>query len=197
MRCTGCAEDLAAFLLFAVGRADLDKLRLRGDLLGDVCANFGLIAAWVGASVLLAEVGKQQLVMACPLWAIDATSRDGHKMRVALVERGVFEEEQDVLLNPELQAPHGKQDALGLAVARCAPVFTEASRERLFLLVGWQLGQQERMTDADFIAIERFDRCRNEVDQFEPGGNEGRWFSCLRGDLLDGVGRLFQIEQAP
>jgi hypothetical protein len=32
------------------------------------------------------------------------------------------------------------------------------------------------MTDTDFVAIERFDRCRNEVDQFEPGGNEGGSF---------------------
>jgi hypothetical protein len=53
-----------------------------------------------------------------------------------------------------LQTPHGQKEALALTVARCAPVIAEASRERLFLLVGWQLRQQERMTDADFVAIE-------------------------------------------
>ena len=42
-------QDLAAFLLLAVGAADLHKLRLRCDLLGDVFANPGLIAAWISA----------------------------------------------------------------------------------------------------------------------------------------------------
>ena len=88
--------------------------------------------------ILLAEVGKQQLIMLCPLGAIDTASGDGHKICVAFVEGSVFEEEQDVLLNPELQAPHRKQNALGFAVARPAPVFAEASRQRLFL-VGGQL----------------------------------------------------------
>ncbi len=160
-----------------------------------MCANFCLITAWVSAGVLLAKVGKQKFVVTCPLWTIDATTRDGHEMRIALVERGILEKEQDVLLDPKLQAPHGKQNPLRLAVARCAPVFTETSRECLFLLVGWQFGQQESMTDTDFITIKRLDRCRDEVDQFEPGGNEGRRFACLRGDLLDGVGWLFQVEK--
>jgi hypothetical protein len=150
-------QDLAALLLFAVGRADLNKLRLRCNLLGNVSPNLGLIAAWVCASILSA-------------WGNRHSSGDGHKMRVAFVEGSIFEEEQDVLLNPELQAPDGKQNPLRLAVARCAPVFTETSGECLFLLVCWQFGQQESMTDTDFIAIESFDRWWNEVDQFEPGG---------------------------
>jgi hypothetical protein len=75
--------------------------------------------------------------MTCPLGAIDAATRNGDEMRIALIERCVFQEKQNVLLNPKLQAPHGKQHPLGLAVARCAPVFTEASGQRLFLLVGW------------------------------------------------------------
>jgi len=40
--------------------------------------------------------------MACPLWAIDAASRYGHEMRIALVERSIFQKEQNILLNPEL-----------------------------------------------------------------------------------------------
>jgi hypothetical protein len=133
--------------------------------------------------------------MPCPLGAIDTASSEGHKMCVPFVEGTVFEEEQDVLLNPELQVPYWKQDTLGLAVARPTPVFAEASRERLFLLVGRQLRQQERMTDANFVSVEGFDRNRDEVNQLQPGGNEGRRLPCFGRDLLDGVGRLLQIEK--
>jgi hypothetical protein len=147
-------------------------LRLRGDLLGDVSLHFRLMAARISASILLAEVGKQELVVARPLGAIDTTSGDGDKMSVAFVEGRVFEEEQDVLLDPELQVPHGKQNALGLAVARSAPVFAKASRERLFLLVGWQLRQQERMTYSNFVALEGFDRSGNQVHQLQTHGNK-------------------------
>jgi hypothetical protein len=51
------------------------------------------------------------------------------------------------------------------------------------------------MADANLIAIKRFHRCRNEVNQFEPSGDEGGLFSSLCGDLLNRVGRLFQIQQ--
>jgi hypothetical protein len=75
--------------------------------------------------------------MACPFGTIDATTRDGHEMRITLIKRSIFEEEQYVLLNPELQAPHRKQNSLRLTVARCAPVFTETGEECLLLPVGW------------------------------------------------------------
>jgi len=52
-------EDGAAFGLGAVGRADLDKLRFRGNDSHDVSLHFRLIAAGVGAVVLFAKVGKQ------------------------------------------------------------------------------------------------------------------------------------------
>jgi len=130
-----------------------------------------------------------------PLGTIHTASGDGHKMRVAFVEGSVFEEEQDILLNPHLQAPHGKQDAFGFAVARPAPVFAEASRERLFLLVGRQLRQQERMTDANFVAVEGFDRNRNKINQLQPGGDESRRLPCFRRDLVDGVGGFLQIQK--
>jgi hypothetical protein len=51
-------ENLAAFLLLAVGSADLDELRLCGDLLGDVPANLRLIAIRVGALCGIRETGK-------------------------------------------------------------------------------------------------------------------------------------------
>jgi hypothetical protein len=50
------SEGLAAFLLLAIGRADLDELRFRGDLLGNMRRYFRLIAAWVGTGILLAQV---------------------------------------------------------------------------------------------------------------------------------------------
>ena len=121
----------AAFLLLGVGRADLHELGLCRNGLGNVRIHLRLIAAWVGASVLLAEVRKQQLVVPCPLGAVHATSGNRHKMRVPLVERSVFEDEQDVLLNPRLEVADGEQDALGLAVAGCAPILSEASGQRL------------------------------------------------------------------
>ena len=88
----------AAFLLCAVGRADLYQLRLRGDGLGDVRRDLGLIAAGVGAAVALpAEViAEQQLVVSCPLGAVGATARGGNKLRIALVEGRIFQDEQDV-----------------------------------------------------------------------------------------------------
>jgi hypothetical protein len=129
------------------------------------------------------------------LRAIDTASGDRHEMRVPSVERSIFEQEQHILLDPKLQAPDGKQDAFGLAVTRPAPVFAEASRERFILLVGWQLRQQEGMANTDFVAVEGFDNNRNEVHQLETGYYKGWRFAGLCGDLLDGVGRIFQVQQ--
>ena len=77
--------------------------------------------------------------MPCSLGAIDTAPGDDDQMRATFHERSVFEEEQNVLLDPELQVAHGKQDALGLAIGRCTPVFAEAGQERRLLLFGWQL----------------------------------------------------------
>lgn len=49
----------AVFLLRPVCRADLHNLRSRGDGLGDMRRDFGLIASRVAARILLAEVGEQ------------------------------------------------------------------------------------------------------------------------------------------
>src|ERR1700679_1234387 len=76
--------------------------------------------------------------MPCPLRAVGATARRWHKLRVPLVERGEFEDEQDVRLNPELEIADGEQDAFRLLPSR-APIFFEASGKRLFLLVGLEL----------------------------------------------------------
>jgi hypothetical protein len=48
---------------------------------------------------------------------------------------------------------------------------------------------------ADFIFIESLDHCRREFRQLEALGDIGGRFSCLRGNLFDGVFRLLQIQQ--
>ena len=104
--------------------------------------------------------------MACPLGAIGTTASRGNKLRVPLVERRIFQDKQDVAVNPELQVADGQQDTGGF---RSSVVYLfEASGERGFLLVGGQLRQQQRMAYTDFIGIERFDRCRYKVGQFQP-----------------------------
>jgi hypothetical protein len=53
-------NNLAAFRLLAVGRADLHKLRVRGDLLLNVRLQLRGVAGWIGASIgiTLAHVGE-------------------------------------------------------------------------------------------------------------------------------------------
>jgi hypothetical protein len=130
----------------------------------------------------------------CPLWAIEATSRRCNKLRIALVERREFKDEKNVRLNPEVKAPHWKQDALRFLPAR-APILFEASRESLFLL-GWlELRQQERMADADLLAVERIYDCLRKFDQTQPRGHIHRTLARLRGNLFDAVLRLLQFEE--
>ena len=111
-------QDGAAFLLLAVGRADLHKLRLRGDGLGDVRIDLGLIAGWVGAASCLPRSSPNSSLL-CPVRLGQSTQLPavGDKLRVALVERRIFQDEQDVALNPELEVADGKQDARWPSVA--------------------------------------------------------------------------------
>ncbi|MDW5267538.1 MAG: hypothetical protein SA176_17485, partial [Edaphobacter sp.] len=51
-------QDLTAFLLLAVSGADLDELRLRGDPLGKMSSDLGLIAVRVGALCGIRATGK-------------------------------------------------------------------------------------------------------------------------------------------
>jgi hypothetical protein len=53
-----------------------------------------------------------------------------------------------------MQTTNGKQDAFCLLASR-TPILFEASRECLFLLGLLELCQQERMADADLLAVER------------------------------------------
>ena len=161
------------------------------------CADtLALIAGGVGAAVALpAEViAKQQLVVACPLGAVGATASGGNKLRVPLVERRILQDEQDIGVNPELQVADGQQDTRWL---RCSVVvyLFEAGFERVFLLVGGQLRQQQRMAYADLIGIERIDRCGYKVGQFQPRRHEDGSLAHLRGDLLDAVLGFVQVQQ--
>jgi hypothetical protein len=132
--------------------------------------------------------------MSCPLGAIHATPRRWQKLRVALVERSEFEDEENVRLNPEMQTANGEQDAFGLLSTR-APILFEASRECLFLL-GWlELRQQERMTDTDVLTVERIYDGLRQFGQAQPRGHIHRTLARLRGNLFDAVLRLFQVEE--
>ena len=51
-------DDLAAILCLAVGRADLDNLRLRCNLLLDVRLQFRRIAGWIGTLCGIRATGK-------------------------------------------------------------------------------------------------------------------------------------------
>jgi hypothetical protein len=120
-----------------VGGADLHHLRFRDDGLRNVSVHLGLIAGWVGALIaLLAKViPKQQLVVTCPFRAIGTTASGRHKLRVWLVERRVFEDEQNVGGNPELTIADGQENPCWLTAVG-VDLF-KASLERLFLLLGW------------------------------------------------------------
>ena len=65
--------------------------------------HLNLVAGRVGTGVLFAKVGKQELVMTRPFKTIDAASGGWHKLAVLLVEGGIFVDEQDVAVNPELK----------------------------------------------------------------------------------------------
>jgi len=120
----------------------LHQFRLRGDSRGHVGLYFGLIAAGVRAAVpLLAKViAKQQLVVAGTLGTLRATSSRRHELRIAFVEWRVFQNEQDVRVNPELQVADRQQDTGWLLAVAVVNLF-ETCRESLFLLVGRQLRQ--------------------------------------------------------
>ena len=107
--------------------------------------------------------------MPCPLGALHATPRCRDKLRIAFVEWSQFQDEEDVALNPELEIADREKDALGLLSA-VAPILFEASGECLFLLVGLELRQQQRMSDADLIAVEHFNHGGNKLSQFQTSG---------------------------
>ncbi len=131
--------------------------------------------------------------MPCPLVAVHTAPRCRDKLRVALVERSQFQDEEDVALNPELEIADRQQDALGLLSA-IAPILFEAGPECLFLLVGQKFRQQERVTDTDLLAVEGFDHNGSKLGQLQPASHIRGRFARSGCDLLDAVLRLFQVE---
>ena len=89
-------QNWTAFFLSAVGRADLHKVGLGGYCLFNVRRKFGIETAGISAPVTLLSqvVAEKQLVVAGALRAVSATARRGYKLRVALIERRVFQDEQ-------------------------------------------------------------------------------------------------------
>jgi hypothetical protein len=85
---------------------------------------------------LLAEVvAEKQFVVAGALGAVGASARRGDKLRVALVEGRIFQDEQNIRLNPELQIAHGQKNPRRILAAVVG--FLEASRE---CLCCWSVG---------------------------------------------------------
>ena len=82
---------------------------------------FCVVAAGIGALVaLLAEVvAEKQFVVAGALGAVGATARRGDKLRVALVEGRIFQDEQYICLNPELQVAHRQENPRCDSGSRC------------------------------------------------------------------------------
>jgi hypothetical protein len=74
------------------------------------------------------------------LGAFDAASGDGDKLRVAFVERGLFQQQEHVMLNPLLQVPNREQEPLRFGPG-AVPLLAEAIGECLFLLSGLQFGE--------------------------------------------------------
>jgi hypothetical protein len=71
-------DDLAAILRLAMGRADLHYLRLGCNLLLNVRLQLRGMAGWIGTRICVpADICKKQLVLSCPLGAIDAASGGG------------------------------------------------------------------------------------------------------------------------
>ena len=134
-------DGLLPFHLLLVCRADLDKLWPRRNFRSYVCVQLGSIAIRVGASVRIpAHIGKEQLVVSCALWALDAATDSGDKLRVAFVERRLLQEQKDVVFYPLLQVSNREKDALGLR-SGSVPLLSEAIGECLFLLRRLQLGE--------------------------------------------------------
>jgi len=98
------------------------------------------------------------------------------------------------MLYPVLEMSDGEQDALGLLPCP-RPLLAETFEEGLLLLVGLEFGQQEGVSHADLLGIERLHHWLGKLGEPDALGDIGRRLSCLGRDLLDAVLRLLQVEQ--
>jgi hypothetical protein len=74
------------------------------------------------------------------LGALDTASCGRNKLRVALVEWGLFQQQEHVMLNPLLQVPNREQEPLRFGPG-AVPLLAEAIGECLFLLSRLQFGK--------------------------------------------------------
>lgn len=96
--------------------------------------------------------------------------------------------------NPRLQIADGQENTSGLVFAGGVHLL-ETSLERGFLLNCGQLRQQQGMADADMLLIERGGGVIAQVRQLEASGDIRGCLAHLGGDLLDGEGRLLQLQK--
>jgi hypothetical protein len=94
------------------------------------------------------EKTKQKNIVACALRAIEASSGLWHKRGVFFRERRGRKLQQNVVLNPLLQVPNRKQDALDLVAV--GVLLLIASSEGFLLLRGLQLGKQKGMAQYEW-----------------------------------------------
>jgi hypothetical protein len=80
--------------MLAVGGADLDHLRLGGDLLLRECLYLRGIAVWISALrfIVRRPFCEEQFVVSGTLRAIHAAPGGGKELGIALVERCLFEQ---------------------------------------------------------------------------------------------------------
>jgi hypothetical protein len=95
----------------------------------------------------------------------------------SLVERHGIEREQNVLLDPSRQVADGTQNACFLSAVPSG-VKRGIIRPLLFRL--WQLGDFERMADADFVCQKCLCDGWMQLDQPKASGHERRTFPGFR-----------------
>ena len=76
---------------------------------------FRLVAFGVNALVPVFSkvVREKQLVVAGAFGAVGAIARRGYKLRIALIERRVFQNKQHIRFNPELQIADRQKNPRG------------------------------------------------------------------------------------
>jgi hypothetical protein len=97
-------------------------------------------------------------------------------------------------INPLLQVSYRKQNAFCLG-SGSVPLFAKAIGECLFLLRWLQFCEQQGMSNANLFGIESLDHWRCKLGQTDSLRTICWRFSNFRGDLLDAVLRVFQVEQ--
>jgi hypothetical protein len=143
--------------------------------------------------VLRPDTFKQERVVPGALRAVEAGTGLGHKLRIVLGKRRGGQLQQNVVLDPFPEMANGQQNPF-----RCAAVpiaLLPAGRQSFLLLLGLKLGEQERVAHSDLVFRKGFDDCRGQFGQANPRSNVPWLFAAFCRDLLNGIGRFFQMQQ--